>query len=154
MMALEQLRRYAEMDIVEVAPLAYMRGRTLDHACIILDEGQNCTPGQMRMFLTRLGAHSRAVVTGDLSQTDLPSGQESGMKEAMDVLARVPSVAMITLGQGDIVRHRLVQDIVDAYRIRDERRAGIAPRTAAPAVRPANPAAPAPPPAVAARETL
>ena len=155
MMALEQLRRYAEMDIVEVAPLAYMRGRTLDHAVIILDEGQNCTPGQMRMFLTRLGAHSRAVVTGDLSQTDLPPGQESGMKEAMDVLSHVRSVAMITLGQADIVRHRLVQDIVDAYRLRDERRAGAAHKSAAAPVRSpgAAPASQAPSPAAIARET-
>lgn len=122
MMAPEQLRKYIEMDIVEVAPLAFMRGRTLEHAFIILDEGQNCTPRQMRMFLTRLGAHSKAVVTGDISQTDLPAGQVSGMVEAMRVLSRVESVASVQLSQADIVRHRLVQDIVDAYEAEDARR--------------------------------
>lgn len=122
MMAPEQLRRYIEMDIVEVAPLAYMRGRTLDHAFNILDEGQNCTRGQMRMFLTRLGAHARAVVTGDTSQTDLPPGDVSGMVEAIDVLAGLDSVRTIHLGQSDIVRHRLVMDIVDAYEVHDARR--------------------------------
>ena len=123
MMAPEQLRKYADMDTIEVAPLAYMRGRTLDHAYIILDEGQNCTCRQMRMFLTRLGARSRAVVTGDLSQTDLPRGVRSGMVEAMEVLRDVPSVASVRLSQADIVRHPLVQDIVDAYAQRDKRRA-------------------------------
>ena len=122
MMAPEQLRRYIEMDTVEVAPLAYMRGRTLEYAHIILDEGQNCTCRQMRMFLTRLGPHSRAVVTGDISQTDLPPRQKSGMVEAMEVLRHVRSVSLIRLSQADIVRHRLVQDIVDAYARRGEER--------------------------------
>ena len=122
MMAPEQLKRYIEMDVVEVAPLAYMRGRTLDHSFNILDEGQNCTCRQMRMFLTRLGAHARAVVTGDISQTDLPPAEVSGMVEAMDVLKGVEPVRAIHLDQADIVRHRLVQNIVDAYAARDGRR--------------------------------
>lgn len=127
MMAPEQLRKYVEMDIVEIAPLAYMRGRTLDNAHIILDEGQNCSTRQMRMFLTRLGAHSRAVVTGDVSQTDLPAGQLSGMVEAMEVLKDVESVATVRLGPEDIVRHKLVQDIVDAYESRDAAKARTQP---------------------------
>jgi len=115
MAAPQQIMKYIDSDIIEVAPLAYMRGRTLDHAFIILDEGQNCTSRQMRMFLTRLGASSRAIVTGDISQTDLPPSEVSGMVEAMQVLRRVHGVGIVRLGQGDIVRHRLVQDIVNAY---------------------------------------
>ena len=115
MVAIEQLRRYMENDIVEVAPLAYMRGRTLDHAFVILDEGQNCTRKQMKMFLTRLGPASKAVVTGDTSQTDLPPEEISGMMEASSILQDVKGIAFVALKPRDIVRHRLVQDIVDAY---------------------------------------
>jgi phosphate starvation-inducible PhoH-like protein len=122
MAAPPQLAKYVEMNIVEVAPLAYMRGRTLDHAFIILDEGQNCTSRQMRMFLTRLGASSRAVVTGDISQTDLPPSEICGMVEAMHVLRKVRGVAIVRLGPDDIVRHPLVQDIVDAYDTSDSER--------------------------------
>ena len=115
MMGMEQSRRYLDNDLVEVAPLAYMRGRTLDHAFIILDEGQNCTRKQMKMLLTRLGASSCCVVTGDISQIDLPASEVSGMIEAMHILARVKGIGFVRLSQKDIVRHRLVQDIVDAY---------------------------------------
>ena len=104
-----------ESDLLEVAPLAYMRGRTLDHAFIILDEGQNCTSKQMKMFLTRLGSSSKCVVTGDVSQTDLPANEVSGIKEATGLLQGVRGIGFVHLTQADIIRHRLVQDIVDAY---------------------------------------
>jgi len=119
MMSHEQVRRYMENDLLEVAPLAYMRGRTLDHAFIILDEGQNCTSKQMKMFLTRLGASSKSVVTGDVSQTDLPPNEVSGMKEATGLLRGVKGIGCVRLTRRDIVRHRLVQDIVDAYDLRN-----------------------------------
>jgi len=115
MMSFEQIPRYMERDVIEVAPLAYMRGRTLDNAFIILDEGQNCTRKQMRMFLTRLGPASKSVITGDISQTDLPPSEISGMVEAMHVLRGIQGIAFVRLTQADIVRHRLVQQIVDAY---------------------------------------
>jgi len=115
MVALDQLRRYLENDLIEIAPLAYMRGRTLDHAFVILDEGQNCTRKQMKMFLTRLGAASKCVVTGDVSQTDLSPEEVSGMMEASAILRDVRGIAFVALETRDIVRHRLVQDIVDAY---------------------------------------
>jgi phosphate starvation-inducible PhoH-like protein len=119
MMPLAQLHHYVESDVLEVAPLAYMRGRNLDRAFIILDEGQNCTRKQMQMFLTRLGASSKSIVTGDISQTDLPPEAPSGMVEAMTLLRDVQGIGFIALTQRDIVRHRLVQDIVDAYEARD-----------------------------------
>lgn len=122
MIAADQLRRYMENDLVEVAPLAYMRGRTLDHAFVILDEGQNCTRKQMKMFLTRLGADSKCVVTGDTSQTDLPPDEVSGMLEATSILRGVKGIAFVSLTQQDIVRHRLVQNIVDAYEAQDRAR--------------------------------
>ena len=112
---MDQVARYMERDVLEVAPLAYMRGRTLESAFIILDEGQNCTGKQMRMFLTRLGASSKSVVTGDISQTDLPASEVSGMIEAIHVLRSVRGIGFVRLMQSDIIRHRLVQDIVDAY---------------------------------------
>lgn len=115
MMDPRMIKRYVEDGVLEVAPIAYMRGRTLDHSFIILDEGQNCTTGQMKMFLTRLGQESRTVVTGDLSQVDLPSSQTSGLLEAMEILRGLKGIAFVRLQQRDIVRHRLVQDIVDAY---------------------------------------
>lgn len=115
MMAVEQIRKYMETDLLEVAPLAYMRGRTLDHAFIILDEGQNCTHKQMKMFLTRLGSSSKCVVTGDITQIDLPASEVSGMIEAMRVLSNIQGIGFVRLSQADIIRHRLVQDIVDAY---------------------------------------
>ena len=115
MMSPQHLRQYMENDIIEVVPLAFMRGRTLDHAFIILDEAQNATLSQMKMFLTRLGGHSRCVVTGDISQVDLPADKESGLIHAQSVLRGVRGIAFVTLTQKDIVRHRLVQEIVDAY---------------------------------------
>jgi len=122
MMSWENLRRYMENDLIEVAPLAYMRGRTLDHAFVILDEGQNCTQKQMKMFLTRLGPASKCVVTGDVTQTDLPVDQISGMMEAASVLKGVRGIAFVTLTPADVVRHRLVQDIVQAYEIHERSR--------------------------------
>jgi phosphate starvation-inducible PhoH-like protein len=110
-----QLRRYMGNDLVEIAPLAYMRGRTLNDAVIILDEGQNATVAQMKMFLTRMGQNARIVVTGDPSQVDLPPGTTSGLIDAVGRLRNVPGIAVVTLGKADIVRHPLVQAIVDAY---------------------------------------
>ncbi len=115
MMDAKLMKRYMEDDVLEVVPLAYMRGRTLDHSFIILDEAQNCTTTQMKMFLTRLGRLSKCVVTGDPSQVDLPSHMRSGLTEGIDILRDVKGVAFVYLGQADIVRHKLVQDIVDAY---------------------------------------
>jgi len=110
-----EVRRYMERDIIEVVPLAYMRGRTLDNAFIILDEAQNTTPGQMQMFLTRMGRKSKVVVTGDVTQTDLPKGQQSGLLDVRTRLADIEGIEFCTLARGDIVRHPLVQKIVDAY---------------------------------------
>jgi len=105
----------AEKGLIEVAPLAYMRGRTLDNAFIILDEAQNTTPAQMKMFLTRIGFGSKVIVTGDLTQKDLPAGAQSGLDSAMDVLRRIDDIAFCTLTSKDVVRHPLVQKIVQAY---------------------------------------
>ncbi len=110
-----QLRRYMGNDLVEIAPLAYMRGRTLNDAIIILDEGQNATVSQMKMFLTRMGTNARIVVTGDPTQVDLPPGTTNGLIDAIDRLRNVPGVSVIKLDRTDIVRHALVQAIVDAY---------------------------------------
>jgi phosphate starvation-inducible PhoH-like protein len=115
MMDFDQVQQFCDRGIIEVAPLAFMRGRTLNHSFIILDEAQNCTIPQMKMFLTRLGAGSKAVVTGDVTQTDLAPDQASGLRHACDLLAHVDGVDVIRLTGADIVRHRLVQDIVDAY---------------------------------------
>ena len=108
-------QRLVERGTVEVAPLAFMRGRTLNNAFIILDEAQNTTTEQMKMFLTRLGMGSRCVVTGDISQTDLPRDKKSGLSEAMKVLKNVQGVSLIALTAQDVVRHELVQRIVRAY---------------------------------------
>jgi phosphate starvation-inducible PhoH-like protein len=110
-----EVRRYMERDIIEVVPLAYMRGRTLDNAFIILDEAQNTTPGQMQMFLTRMGRKSKVVVTGDVTQTDLPKGAQSGLVDVRTRLADIDGIEFCELARGDIVRHPLVQKIVDAY---------------------------------------
>ncbi len=115
MMGAESYQRLQERGVLEVAPLAYMRGRTLSDSFIILDEAQNTTPEQMKMFLTRFGAGSRVVVTGDATQTDLPMGRQSGLIQAMDVLKDIPEIAIIRLGQSDVVRHDLVQTVVKAY---------------------------------------
>ncbi|HUW55838.1 MAG TPA: PhoH family protein [Planctomycetota bacterium] len=115
MMEFGQIRKYMENDMVEVIPLAYMRGRTLNHAFIILDEAQNCTTGQMKMCLTRLGENCRAIVTGDITQIDLPTGEMSGLVAVQAILKGVRGIEFIYLHSRDIVRHRLVQDIVNAY---------------------------------------
>ena len=107
--------RLTERGIVEVAPLAYMRGRTLSDAFIILDEAQNTTSEQMKMFLTRMGFRSRMVVTGDVTQTDLPAGKRSGLEEAVEILRDIPSIGITELTPKDIVRHELVQQIIEAY---------------------------------------
>jgi phosphate starvation-inducible PhoH-like protein len=109
------VRRYLENDLIEVCPLAYMRGRTLNHSYIILDEAQNTTIPQMRMFLTRMGADSRVVVTGDPSQVDLARNEPSGLVDAVQRLGSVPGLEIVRLGKEDIVRHPLVQAIVEAY---------------------------------------
>ncbi len=111
----ERLRRFQDMKIIEVAPLAYMRGRTLDNAFIILDEAQNTTPQQMKMFLTRLGSGSKAVITGDITQTDLPEDQPSGLIEVQKILNNQTEIAFIHMGQNDVVRNPLVQSIIRAY---------------------------------------
>ena len=111
----ERLRRFQDMKIIEVAPLAYMRGRTLDDAFIILDEAQNTTPQQMKMFLTRLGSGSKAVITGDITQTDLPEDQPSGLIEVQKILSGHSEIEFIHLGQRDVVRNLLVQSIIRAY---------------------------------------
>ncbi len=100
---------------IEIAPLAYMRGRTLSHAVVILDEAQNTTPMQMKMFLTRLGEGSKMVINGDLTQTDLPRGMESGLKDAERILKNVPEIAFVAFDEHDVVRHGLVSKIVNAY---------------------------------------
>lgn len=110
-----RLQHFIETDVIEIAPLAYMRGRTLDRAFIILDEAQNTTPGQMKMFLTRMGQNSKVVVTGDTTQIDLPEGQPSGLVEAERLLSNVSGIGMIHLDRKDIVRHPLVARIVAAY---------------------------------------
>ena len=115
LMGADSYQRLAERGTVEVAPLAFMRGRTLSDAFIILDEAQNATSEQMKMFLTRLGANSRCIVTGDVSQTDLPTDKKSGLVEAVNVLRNVEGVAIVELTARDVVRHELVQRIVQAY---------------------------------------
>src|SRR5438045_9393611 len=115
MLELEGAQRLLERGTIEVAPLAFMRGRTLNDSFIILDEAQNTTPEQMKMFLTRIGFGSRAVVTGDVTQTDLPRGKESGLKQVGRILEGVEGIAFIHFGAEDVVRHPLVQKIVSAY---------------------------------------
>ncbi|MBV9467987.1 MAG: PhoH family protein [Abitibacteriaceae bacterium] len=112
---MEKVQGYLERRTIEVAPLAYMRGRTLNDSYVILDEAQNTTPAQMKMFLTRLGFGSRMVVTGDVTQTDLPAGQESGLRVAARILTNVPGIQFVRLGRADVVRHNLVQRIIEAY---------------------------------------
>lgn len=118
----EKFNRYFEKGIIELAPLAYMRGRTLNDCFIILDEAQNTTPEQMKMFLTRLGFGSKAVVTGDITQVDLPSNKESGLKLVQNILNDIPGIAFIRLSNRDVVRHEIVQRIVRAYEDYDQRR--------------------------------
>lgn len=122
MFGTEAYARLAERGAIEIAPLAYMRGRTLDDSFIILDEAQNTTPEQMKMFLTRIGFNSKAIVTGDITQVDLPDGKRSGLKDVISVLKNIDDVAFCYLTEKDVVRHRLVQQIIKAYEKRDERR--------------------------------
>ena len=122
MMPAEQIANRLESGEIEIAPLAFMRGRTLSHCYVILDEAQNTTPMQMRMFLTRLGEGSRMVITGDPSQTDLPGGQKSGLADAVETLEEVNGVRFVRLGAKDVVRHDLVTRIVESYDARDRQR--------------------------------
>ena len=115
MLGTETYQRYQEKNVIEIAPLAYMRGRTLDDSFIILDEAQNTTCEQMKMFLTRLGFNSKIIITGDITQIDLPSDKKSGLKEAMRILKNVEDIAICNLTYKDVVRHRLVQLIIKAY---------------------------------------
>ena len=115
MLGPDETSRLIEKGTIEIAPLAYMRGRTLNDACVILDEAQNTSPEQMKMFLTRLGFNSKMIVTGDLTQTDLPSGQSSGLDVVRNILRDIPGVAFVELTSRDVVRHRVVADIIDAY---------------------------------------
>lgn len=122
MIGTESYNSYVEKGLIEVAPLAYMRGRTLDNSYIILDEAQNTTPEQMKMFLTRIGFGSKAVVTGDITQIDLPDGKKSGLKEAIKILANVEDLAFCYFSHQDVVRHPLVQRIIQAYEKYDAKR--------------------------------
>ncbi|HBI93126.1 MAG: PhoH family protein [Terrisporobacter othiniensis] len=115
MLGPDRFNKYLERGTIEVAPLAFMRGRTLDNAFIILDEAQNTTPEQMKMFLTRLGFGSKAVVTGDITQTDLPNNKKSGLVQATKILSNVSGIGSIALSEKDVVRHELVQRIIRAY---------------------------------------
>lgn len=122
MLGAETYQKYLERGNIEVAPLAYMRGRTLDDSFIILDEAQNTSPEQMKMFLTRLGFNSKMVITGDLTQIDLPSGCRSGLKDAVRILKNIDGIANISFTEKDVVRHKLVQDIIKAYERAAERK--------------------------------
>ncbi len=115
MLGFEKVAKFIDRNIIEVAPLAYMRGRTLNDAFIILDESQNTSPEQMKMFLTRVGFNSKTVITGDITQTDLPRGQKSGLRNAIDVLQSVQSIDFTFFKSSDVVRHEVVQKVVEAY---------------------------------------
>lgn len=117
-----KLQDMLEKNIIQIAPLAFMRGRTLNDAVVILDEAQNTTPAQIRMFLTRMGWNTKMIVTGDLTQIDLPKHQKSGLQEAVEILHNVEGISVVELGQKDIVRHKLVTRIVRAYETYDQRR--------------------------------
>ena len=115
MMAFSQMQKFMDLDIIEVIPLAFMRGRTLNEAIVICDEAQNTSRSQMLMFLTRLGRGSKMIVTGDITQTDLEPGKKSGLTEAIDILKEIPGIGFVSLDKCDIVRHKLVHRIVGAY---------------------------------------
>jgi phosphate starvation-inducible protein PhoH and related proteins len=118
----EKLKFYEENNVIEIAPLAYMRGRTLQNAFILLDEAQNTTPMQIKMFLTRMGPNSKVIITGDRSQVDLPKNQKSGLIETVDVLKDVKGIGFVKLGGEDVVRHKLVKHIIDAYDRAEQRK--------------------------------
>jgi phosphate starvation-inducible PhoH-like protein len=115
MVSFEKLKFYMEREVIEIAPLAYMRGRTLNNAFILLDEAQNTTPMQMKMFLTRMGPESKMIVTGDTSQIDLPPHQRSGLIESVRILSEIKGIGFVELNERDVVRHKLVRDIIAAY---------------------------------------
>ncbi len=115
MLDADKLERFLEKGIIEVAPLAFMRGRTLNDSFVILDEAQNTTSEQMKMFLTRLGFNSKAVITGDTTQIDLPQGKKSGLIEALEVCGKIEGIGVVQFGEKDVVRHNLVQQIIRAY---------------------------------------
>jgi len=123
----DKLNYFMQNRIIEIAPLAYMRGRTLDHSFIILDEAQNTTDLQLKMFLTRIGANAKAIITGDLTQVDLPKNQKSGLMKSTRILKNIEGIAHIELDEQDVVRHRLVKKIIKAYEkeqeIEDQREA-------------------------------
>lgn len=123
MLPTEKLRGYIEKGIVEIVPLAYMRGRTLNNAYVILDEAQNATDLQMKMFLTRLGANSKAIITGDITQIDLPLKTKSGLIQAKEILQGIAGVGFVYFDKEDVVRHKLVKDIIDAYEKSNQSRA-------------------------------
>src|SRR5690606_13686162 len=125
MMPPDMMARRLADGTIEIAPLAFMRGRTLPNSMVILDEAQNTTPAQMKMFLTRIGENSRAVVTGDLSQTDLPHGMKSGLRDGTEVLRGMKDAAFVTFGEEDDVRSRLVKSIVEAYDKWDKAQKGL-----------------------------
>ena len=117
MIPAEKLRYYMENNIIEIAPLAYMRGRTLNNAFILLDEAQNTTPMQIKMFLTRMGPSSKVIITGDTSQIDLPKKQKSGLIEAARILKKVKGIGFVELTGKDVIRHKIVKDIIAAYEL-------------------------------------
>jgi phosphate starvation-inducible PhoH-like protein len=119
MLDADKLERFLEKGIIEVAPLAFMRGRTLNDSFVILDEAQNTTSEQMKMFLTRLGFNSKAVITGDVTQIDLPAGKKSGLVEAMEICGKIAGIGVVQFGEKDVVRHNLVQQIIRAYEDHD-----------------------------------
>ena len=121
MLGFEKVSKLIERNVIEVAPLAFMRGRSLNESFIILDEAQNTTCEQMKMFLTRIGFGSTAIVTGDITQIDLPGGRKSGLKHILEVLAKVKGISFTHFNSKDVVRHELVQRIVDAYEKDDEK---------------------------------
>jgi len=119
-----KLQDYMAHHVIEIVPLAYMRGRTLSNAFVILDEAQNTTPTQMKMFLTRLGANARAIVTGDISQSDLPRGMMSGLREVKEILTGIEGISFVYFDKNDVVRHKLVRDIINAYDAYDDEQTG------------------------------
>jgi phosphate starvation-inducible PhoH-like protein len=120
MIPAEKLADMIEFGVIEIAPLAFMRGRTLDKAFVILDEAQNTTQMQMKMFLTRMGMTAKFVITGDMSQVDLPSKQRSGLAYALDVLKDIDDIQIVRLGQSDVIRHRLVKQIIEAFDVAEQ----------------------------------
>jgi phosphate starvation-inducible PhoH-like protein len=120
MLGPNETQHLLEVGTIEIAPLAYMRGRTLNDAFVVLDEAQNTSPEQMKMFLTRLGFNSKMVITGDVTQVDLPEGRASGLRQVEGILREIPGLSFIRLGADDVVRHRIVASIVEAYRIHEE----------------------------------